>query len=67
MAKCQADEANDESDEVMPPAWEEYEARAGLAARAAQAAKQGEPHGQCKRTQRDRRAPLPDFDEHQPR
>ncbi len=46
MAKCQADEANDESDEVMPPAWEEYEARAGLAKRTAQAAKQGAPNGQ---------------------
>jgi hypothetical protein len=46
MAKCLADEEHDESDDEQPPPWEEYEARAGLAKRTAQAAKQGAPNGQ---------------------
>ena len=34
MVKCQADEEDDSGDNDQAPAWEEYEARAGLTQRA---------------------------------
>ena len=46
MAKCQADKQSDDEGNDQSDPWEDYEARAGIAQRSAQAAKQGAPNGQ---------------------